>query len=198
MRHCARQALARLGKPAAPILPGHRRAPQWPAGIVGSLTHCYGYRAAAVASAQVIVALGIDAEFHEPLPEGVADLVTVGTEPLMLGELQQKFPALCWDKLLFSAKESIFKAWFPMAQDWLDFTECQVTLEPATGRFFGQLLVPGPLVNGRPLRYLEGRWSVGGGHICTAVQVQAVPEKSREQPYPMKTLTPKEKGVSFA
>lgn len=180
VRHCARQALARLGKPTGPILPGRGRAPQWPTGTVGSLTHCHGYRAAAVASTQDIVALGIDVESHAPLPDGVASLVTVAMEPLMLETLQQNFPALCWDKLLFSAKESIFKAWFPMMQGWLDFTECQVTIEPETGRFSGQLLVPGPVVNGRSLRRFEGRWSVSDHHICTVVQVHTTPKRRNE------------------
>ncbi|NDZ87966.1 4'-phosphopantetheinyl transferase, partial [Streptomyces sp. SID10115] len=40
VRHCARTALARIGVPAAPILPGHRGAPGWPDGVVGSMTHC--------------------------------------------------------------------------------------------------------------------------------------------------------------
>ena len=173
VRYCARRALARLGKPAFPILPGPGRAPQWPAGIVGSLTHCHGYRAAAVASIEDIVSLGIDVEAHEPLPKGVAPLVTVGDEPRMLDELQRTLPTLCWDRLLFSAKESIYKAWFSMTHRWLDFTECQVTLDPETGRFSGRLLVPGPVVGGRPLRYFHGRWSVSGSHIRTAVQVQA-------------------------
>lgn len=48
VRYLARRALGRLGRPAAPILPNRRGAPQWPDGIVGSMTHCAGYRAAAV------------------------------------------------------------------------------------------------------------------------------------------------------
>ncbi len=57
VRHCARVALGRLGVPAAPILPGEHGAPQWPEGIVGSMTHCAGYRAAVVArSADVVTA----------------------------------------------------------------------------------------------------------------------------------------------
>jgi 4'-phosphopantetheinyl transferase EntD len=41
-RRCARQALAQLGVPPVPIRPGPGRAPVWPAGVVGSLTHCAG------------------------------------------------------------------------------------------------------------------------------------------------------------
>jgi 4'-phosphopantetheinyl transferase EntD len=48
-RHCARTALATLGAPPAPILPGEMGAPTWPPGYVGTMTHCAGYRAAAIA-----------------------------------------------------------------------------------------------------------------------------------------------------
>ena len=48
-RACARAALARLGLPPVPIVPGLRGAPQRPDGVVGSMTHCAGYRACAVA-----------------------------------------------------------------------------------------------------------------------------------------------------
>src|SRR5882672_7976907 len=63
-RSCARQALHRLGVPEGPILRGPKREPLWPPGIVGSLTHCTGYRAAAVARASDVLAIGIDAEPH--------------------------------------------------------------------------------------------------------------------------------------
>lgn len=50
VRHCARQALQRIGLPdAIPILPDADGVPGWPSGVVGSMTHCEGYRAAVVA-----------------------------------------------------------------------------------------------------------------------------------------------------
>jgi enterobactin synthetase component D / holo-[acyl-carrier protein] synthase len=48
-RACARTALARLGLPATPVLTGRAGEPRWPAGVTGSVTHCAGYRACAVA-----------------------------------------------------------------------------------------------------------------------------------------------------
>src|SRR5437868_12446432 len=62
VRWCAREALAGLGMPPVPIMRGEKGAPRWPDGVVGSMTHCDGYRAAAVAKARDIAALGIDAE----------------------------------------------------------------------------------------------------------------------------------------
>ena len=169
VRDCARRALSRLGHPSVPILPGPNREPLWPGGVVGSLTHCYGYRAAAVARASDILTLGIDAETHEPLPDGVAELVTVGDEPHLLARLAVAVPGVTWDRLLFSAKESIYKAWFPLAHAWLDFTECELTIDPEAGTFTGRLLVPGPTAGIRTIDQFTGRWAIHGGHILTAV-----------------------------
>jgi 4'-phosphopantetheinyl transferase EntD len=60
-RACARGALAQLGMDPVAIPSGERGEPCWPAGIVGSITHCAGYRACALARVGVIAALGIDA-----------------------------------------------------------------------------------------------------------------------------------------
>lgn len=168
-RDCARRALGRLGHPPTPILTGSNREPLWPQGIVGSLTHCDGYRAAAVARATDILTLGIDAETHEPLPKGVAELVTVGDEPLLLARLTASAPGIAWDRVLFSAKESIYKAWFPLAGAWLDFTECELAIELDTGTFIGRLLVPGPSVGDRTIEQFTGRWAIHDRHIFTAV-----------------------------
>ena len=67
-RGCARAALNRLGEPPVPILRGPQGAPLWPAGVVGSITHCDGYRAAAVARTSDIATVGLDAEPDKPLP----------------------------------------------------------------------------------------------------------------------------------
>src|SRR5215471_21275329 len=51
-RAVARAALARLGAPAGPVLPGRAGEPRWPGGVVGGITHCAGYRACAVGLAR--------------------------------------------------------------------------------------------------------------------------------------------------
>lgn len=172
VRDCARRALARLGHPPVPIVPGPDREPQWPAGIVGSLTHCEGYRAAAVASAADLASVGIDAEPNEPLPDGVAPLVTIGDELRMLDGLLS-IPGVRWDRLLFSAKESIYKAWFPLAHRWLDFTECELSIDVDAGTFTGRLLVPGPILGGNEIQEFTGRWALQQQHLVTAVHLPA-------------------------
>ena len=75
VRRCARHAMVKLGLEPRPVLPGERGAPLWPEGILGSMTHCTGYCAAALVRAGELASLGIDAEPHEALPEGVLGAV---------------------------------------------------------------------------------------------------------------------------
>lgn len=172
VRHCARQALGQLGLPPVPLLPGERGAPQWPAGVVGSMTHCQGYRAAALARSAELLAIGIDAEPNDALPEGVPRLVLRQEEAQMLAELAAGAPDVHWDRLLFSAKESVYKAWYPLARRWLDFHEASVTIF-ANGRFEARLLVPGPVVAGRPLAGFTGRWVASNGLVVTGIGLTA-------------------------
>jgi 4'-phosphopantetheinyl transferase EntD len=170
-RACARAALARLGLPPAPIVPGDKRAPQWPPGVVGSITHCAGYRACAVARDRDMVTIGVDAEPHDTLPDGVLGAVAADGERAALAALARARPEVHWDRMLFCAKESVYKAWFPLARRWLGFEDARIDIDPVAGTFRATLLVEGPVVNGAPLRGFEGRWLVGNGLILAAIAI---------------------------
>jgi 4'-phosphopantetheinyl transferase EntD len=171
-RACARTALARLGIPPAPIIPGVRGAPQWPPGIVGSMTHCAGYRACAVARKQDIITIGVDAEPDDCLPDGVLDaIIATADERARVSALLSSAPGPSWDRLLFSAKESVYKAWFPLTRRWLDFGEAVVTIDPVAGTFTADLLVSGPVPGGHCLTAFSGRWAAGHGLVLTAIAV---------------------------
>lgn len=183
VRYCARRALAGLEGPTprrAPLVPGERGAPRWPDGIVGSMTHCDGYRAAAVARSTQWASLGIDAEPNEPLPDGVLEIVASDEEAAALHSAP---PGACWDRLLFSAKESVYKAWFPATGGWLGFDEVSVAFDHG-GTFTATLLRPGLVIGGRPVRALDGRWLVANGFALTAVAVRAA------APFPCKAAPP--------
>ncbi|MFE9256489.1 4'-phosphopantetheinyl transferase [Streptomyces sp. NPDC006879] len=167
-RHCAREAVRALGLDPVPIPKGERGAPVWPAEVVGSITHCKGYRAAAVAHRADVPTIGVDAEPDEPLPEGVLDVISLPREREMLSALSAR-PGVTWDRLLFSAKESVYKAWFPLTGQWLDFSEAEVTLDPAAKTFSARLLVPGPVVGGARWSTFTGRWAAYDGLLLTAV-----------------------------
>ena len=138
-RACARRALARLGLPPRPIPTGQRGEPRWPHGVVGSITHCAGYRGAVLARTSQIATIGIDAEPNAPLPAGVLDSVSLPSERAWVARLSAAEPSVHWDRLLFCAKESVYKAWYPLAHRWLDFQDAAITVqaEPGAGAGFG-------------------------------------------------------------
>ncbi|MFI8191291.1 4'-phosphopantetheinyl transferase [Streptomyces sp. NPDC085946] len=176
VRSCARRAMDKLGVPPQPVLPGERGAPRWPDGLAGSMTHCDGYCAAALVRAADLASVGIDAEPHGPLPDGVLSSVALPAEAERLRRLAADRPDVHWDRLLFSAKESVYKAWFPLTGLWLDFTEADIEIhadpgERPAGGFRADLLVPGPTVGGRRLGHFRGRWTAGRGLVVTAVSV---------------------------
>lgn len=169
-RRCAREALRAFGYQDAPIRPGPKRAPQWPPGMTGSITHCAGYRAAAVAHAADVDLIGIDAEPNDPLPDGIAESITVSGEPAMLDRLTGTHPGTHWGRLLFSAKESVYKAWFPVTRRWLGFEEARLAINPDDRTFTATLLVDGTRIDGKPpLTVLHGRFAVDRGLLVTAV-----------------------------
>lgn len=161
-RYCARLALDRLGAPTAAIRAGPAGEPLWPAGVVGSITHCAGYRAAAVAWATDVRTLGIDAEPHAPLPAGILEAVSLMDERSRLRRLAHDRGDVRWDRVLFSAKEAVYKAWFPLARRMLDYSDASVTLR-LDGTLVARLLVPSPVVE------LTGRWAVTDDLVLTAV-----------------------------
>lgn len=172
-RVCARAALRQLGFPAVSIPTGDRGQPLWPAGVVGSITHCKGYRASAVARSNEIVTLGIDAEPNAALPDGLLGDIARAEELPSLHSLESELPGVHWGRLLFSAKESVYKAWFPLAQRWLGFEDAVLAIDPHAGTFTARLLVEGPPGPDGPLRGFSGRWVVRDEIIATAIAVPA-------------------------
>jgi 4'-phosphopantetheinyl transferase EntD len=172
-RLCARRAMAVLGVPAAPVLPGPRGEPGWPDGVVGSMTHCAGYRAAVLGRAAEVASIGIDAEPDGPLPTGVLGEVAMPEEREHLRALAARDDRVHWERLLFSAKESVYKTWFPLTGRWLGFKEAAVEIDPAGGTFEARLLVPGPVVDGTKITGFTGRWLAENGLVIAAIVVPA-------------------------
>jgi 4'-phosphopantetheinyl transferase EntD len=164
VRYCARLALEELGVPPAPILKGKKGEPCWPDGVVGSLTHCDGYRGAAVGRHDTVRSVGIDAEPHDVLPNGVLDAISLPAERAEINAL----PAgLHWDRILFCAKEATYKVWFPVTRRWLGFEDAHIVFvvddTGTAGGFESRILVDGAALSGPPLTALRGRWSVRDG-----------------------------------
>ncbi|UGU31879.1 4'-phosphopantetheinyl transferase [Mycolicibacterium smegmatis] len=170
VRYCARQALGELGVGPVPILKGDKGEPCWPDGVVGSLTHCQGFRGAVVGRSTDVRSVGIDAEPHDVLPNGVLDAITL---PIERAELRGLPGDLHWDRILFCAKEATYKAWYPLTHRWLGFEDAHITFEVdgsgTAGSFRSRILIDPAAEHGPPLTALDGRWSVRDGLAVTAI-----------------------------
>jgi 4'-phosphopantetheinyl transferase EntD len=116
-----------------------------------------------VAWARDLRSLGIDAEPHAPLPEGVLDAVARPEERPQLRHAAEA--GVNGDRLLFCAKEAVYKAWYPLGRQILDFVDLAVALS-ADGTFAARLKVRGPVPS------LSGRWAVAGDLLLAAVVVR--------------------------
>ncbi|MCZ0726787.1 4'-phosphopantetheinyl transferase family protein [Mycolicibacterium iranicum] len=173
VRYCARQALVDLGMEPVPILKGDKGEPCWPDGVVGSLTHCEGFRGAAIGLREQVRSLGIDAEPHDVLPNGVLDAISLPIERHELGTMPG---GVHWDRVLFCAKEATYKAWYPLTHRWLGFEDAHITFDVDSsdgtgqrGTFTSRILIDPAAESGPPLTSLSGRWSVRDGIALTAI-----------------------------
>lgn len=171
-RRCARLALGVWGYPPRPIRPGPGREPQWPAGIVGSITHCPGYRAAATADAFEWAAIGIDAEPHDPLPTDVLKAISTESERTDLLRFSKSRPGIHWDRLLFSTKEALYKTCYPFAGLHLGFADTRVHVDPASETFIGKFRIGSP-GSDRLSIDVRGRYLIDADLIMTTIALPA-------------------------
>jgi 4'-phosphopantetheinyl transferase EntD len=169
-RACARAALGLLGRPGFAVLAGPAREPRWPAGIVGSITHCPGYCAAVVAPSHLLAGLGIDVARNVALPRGLDLRVAHPGELTTSGPA----PAAGLATLIFSAKEASYKAWYPLTHLALDFLDVTVGLDLRRGTFEVHPIAPGAvaLAEGCTIR---GRWAATAAHIFTVATIVTAP-----------------------
>ena len=165
-RVCARAALAQIGVHDHALLPGPHREPLWPPGFVGSITHCEGFCAAAVAHAGGISALGIDAEREHAVTADLLATICTPRERSSIARLGGD--ARAWATLVYSAKESTYKAYFPAARFVLEFHDVEIEVEVKQGSFTATIVgARAPSLFGE--RNLRGRFAFGDGYVFTAV-----------------------------
>lgn len=173
-RSCARRALVELGFEHFPVLVNKDRAPIWPGSVVGSITHTdgcpSGYCAAAVANRRIAMGLGIDAEPSQPLPSEVWPLVLDGDEQWDAKHATE--PGLR-ARLVFSAKETTFKALFPTFGRFLEFSDVHIRLGAEHGVFFAELTGAGKAL-GMPEGQLMGRFVIDDQLVVTGMALPAV------------------------
>lgn len=171
-RLCARQALLRLtGVPGVPAV-GEDRAPQWPAGVVGSITHGDGWAAALVGQADTWRGLGLDTELLIPA-ERAGRLAEQILTPAELRRLPGTPGEQAWlTSLTFSFKESLFKALYPLVGRRFWFHAAALVEQAGDGRVRLQLRedLDGEWRQGR---CLDGQFAVREERLLSLVAVAA-------------------------
>ena len=135
-RKCAHEALSIFGLESEPILRNpETREPCWPNSVWGSITHSSGFAAVAVGLKKEIKGVGIDLEsFSRSVDFKISRHVCVDSELEWLESLPtgQSNRAL---RIIFSAKESIFKCIYPRTKTYLSFKDAAVTLNETENSF---------------------------------------------------------------
>ena len=153
-RIVARQLLTQLGYANCALPKGPTGAPVWPAGIVGSLAHDSRVAVAAVGMRADVGALGIDVEPAECLPSELLDLVATPQERLNLGDDVYR------GRLLFVAKEAVYKAVHPLDQTFLEHHDVEINLSERTAVV-------------RSGRVVELRFSISAHHLVALAFLRA-------------------------
>lgn len=153
-RRAARIAFADLGLPPAAVAQGADRAPQWPAGLTGSIAHCETCCIAAVALIGTHGTLGIDVEPATGLDHDLIALVCNPAEREWT--TGQPDPGLA-AKMIFSAKEAVYKAQYPLTGTVIGFDRVTVAINGHGFEVNTDLDIPA----------LTGKILVQGGLILT-------------------------------
>ena len=153
-RMVARRALGRIGVPHCEI-PRRGRLPVWPPSAIGSIAHTRTLAAAIVGPATGHDGIGIDVEHRTAVSPEVADRVLTSAERAWL-------PAPEWRTMVFSGKEAIYKAVYPLTGEFLGFRDVGLDIDAEVGEFRGRCRRG--LRSALPVAAGRGYWAVYGAH----------------------------------
>ncbi|MES9860268.1 MAG: 4'-phosphopantetheinyl transferase superfamily protein [Candidatus Thiodiazotropha sp. LLP2] len=167
-RHAAHQALEQLNAPWHPLLREDNRQPIWPPGYIGSITHCRDACVAVCAKSKDLIGLGVDVEPLEPLPKGVDRYIHTAVDSETMRSIE-----ILPERLIFSAKESIYKCYHPLIGQHMGFQSVSLEIDPEnmTFKFVPTESSTIPFPEG--LQF-HGRYLVDSSHLYTGCFLSAV------------------------
>ena len=135
-RYCARRALSKFELESFPILRNtESREPHWPKSVRGSITHSEGFAAVAVGMTKDVSGIGIDLESLSRVVDfNIRRHVCVEKEREFMESLTAE-QANRYLRIIFSAKESIFKCFFPISQTYLYFQDAEIIIDDKNCEF---------------------------------------------------------------
>lgn len=164
-RYCARRAMAARGLPEGAVLSGASRSPIWPIGTCGSLTHSRDLVGAAVSGS--LSGLGLDIEHFGRLSSRAAERILTDVESQALRQLEEDFLRLA--TIVFSAKEAVYKAIYPIAGLYVGYREVQIMLSSKHTEFRASYVGQNEL--NRPLEAGVGHWGLIEEAVLTRFEI---------------------------
>ncbi len=167
-RHAARTAMVALGRAAVSIPMAPDRAPEWPAGLTGSITHADGLALAAIAPLTHVRAIGLDLEKDAPLDGDLWQAILLDQERAWLETLPEPRRAQ-YAMRIFSAKEAVYKAQYPVTGAFLEFTDITISYGENDDAFSAEFMV-----NARPFTKgtsHKGRQTLAAGMILSLLRI---------------------------
>lgn len=169
-RAAAREAMGLLGQPPRPVLQGEDRAPIWPKGLTGSITHTARDCIAVITDSPEIMALGLDMEVASPLESALWPEICTMPEMHWLASLGPSQRGH-FAKLLFSAKEAVYKAQYQVSRQMLEFHDLCLSMDLTNHRFEAQLKTD--VAGLRTGAVLAGRFVILGAAFITSVELHS-------------------------
>lgn len=145
-RQYARSAMSQIGIGPLPLAVLPTRAPDWPNGVTGSISHAGDACVAIVAATSDFISIGIDIELSTPLS---VELHATVCQPDELAAVEQAAGGVDHAKMLFVVKEAFFKFYHPLTGYFIDFLDVLVHLDPSRGTFVLELRDGPPAALGR-------------------------------------------------
>ena len=166
-RWCAKNALCALGIADAALLSGPNREPVWPARVNGSISHTSDWAICAVCYTDEVAGLGVDVEqlpTHASLPQ---EMLFTQNERDWLSAIPANDRHQL-EILIFSAKESFYKALFPHYRQYIDYHEVELGIDIST-LSFGVTCLSAELKNLVDAFHIEGRYCYFDNHVWSGI-----------------------------
>jgi len=171
-RTCARGILRQLGFSGDPTIAKDRHgAPVWPEGITGSISHTDDVCVVSIGrQKRELTSLGVDVEKDTGLDADLVDIVCDEREKAACANSRAE-DRLRLAKIIFSAKESVYKCLYPLVKTMLDFQDVHIELDVSNNTFMGT--INGTLHEGLAGDVCNGRVLQAEGYIYTGCTLAA-------------------------
>jgi len=165
-RTAARKALEKFGLPDAVIPAGTDRAPSWPPGMTGSISHAGGLAVAVAARLGDLAAVGVDLERTAAVSRDLwPSLLVAGEIRFLNSSARAEQDRLA--TVMFSIKEAFFKYQYPHTRKWIDFREVEIELAVEADAWTLAPAMP-VIIAGKTIGALRGHYRVGDAFTLAA------------------------------